>query len=145
MMTGKQAREKFRKAIQEAFAAVVHARRGHLEAAAAEIGITRQSLEQYAEGSNAGGDVVLMALVRWNLPIRIEDDKSGPGEKRYWECGALQAPVRKSESRRPIQLSLPLYQAIEDLADQNLDVKILKRDPGRIELGVAIAFPKRLA
>jgi hypothetical protein len=145
MMTGKEAREKFRQAIRDAFAKVVRERRGQLESAAAEIGSTRQALEQYADGSNAGGDVVLMALVRWNLRIGIEDESGSPEERCRWECGPLRAKPRKTETQRPIQLTLPLFQAIEDLGEQNLDVRILRKDPGRIELGVEITFPKRLA
>jgi hypothetical protein len=145
MMTGKEAREKFRQAIRDAFAKVVQERRGQLEDAAAEIGSTRQALEQYAAGSNAGGDVVLMALVRWNLRIGIEDEIGSSEERRSWECGALRAKPRKTETRQPIQIPLPLFQAIEDLGEQNLDVRILRKGPGKIELGVEIAFPKRLS
>lgn len=144
-MTGKEAREKFRDAIRDAFAKVVRERKGQLESAAAEIGSTRQALEQYAAGSNAGGDVVLMALVRWNLRIGIEDEGSALEEKRHWECGALSGRSRKSETQRPVQLTLPLFQAIEDLGEQNLDVRILRKGAGKIELGVDIVFPKRLA
>jgi hypothetical protein len=145
MMTGKEAREKFRETIRDAFARVVRERKGQLESAAAEIGCTRQALEQYAAGSNAGGDVVLMALVRWNLRIGIEDKSGAPEEKRRWDCGALRSKPRKTETQQPIQLKLPLFQAIEDLGEQNLDVRILKKEAGKIELGVEITFPRRLA
>ncbi len=73
MISGLEAREKFRHSIKEAFAEVVGKRKGHLEVAAAAIGSSRQSLEQYAAGTVPRADVLLAAFIIWEMVIRIED------------------------------------------------------------------------
>jgi len=84
-------------------------------------------------------------MVCWNLKITLEDKDARDGERRSWECGLLPDRSSRLAAKSPVQLELPLYQAIKDLDEQNLEVKILKRDAGRIELGLEIAFRQRLA
>jgi len=142
MINGPDAREKFRRSIKEAFAEVVRKRKGNLEAAAAEIGISRQSLEQYAVGRVPAADVLMAVFIIWEMVIRIEDPNARPGETKLWECSTTQKQRRApAPSRAPEQL--PLFQAIDDLKEQNLELKILRKGPHKIELGLEIAFPKR--
>ena len=148
MLSPERARADLRKAIQRSFAEIVRKRKGQLESAAAEIGCKRQSLEQYAAGTKPAipsADVLLMAMACWNLKIVVEDREAREGERRRWECGLFPERTRKAEAKPPVQLELPLHLAIKDLEEEHLEVRILKRDPGRIELGVDIAFPRRLA
>jgi hypothetical protein len=49
--------------------------------------------------------------------------------------GGLQRPAL-----RPVQLSL--FDALQDLEDRDVDVKILKKGTGRLELGLEIGFKK---
>jgi len=142
MISGLDAREKFRRSIKEAFAEVVTKQKGNLEAAATEIGISRQSLEQYAVGRVPAADVLLAAFVIWETVIRIEDPNARPGETKLWECAITQRQRRAQSSRRAPE-QLPLFQAIDDLEEQNLELKILRKGPHKIELGLEIAFPKR--
>ena len=142
MISGLEAREKFRHSIKEAFAEVVGKRKGHLEDAAAEIGSSRQSLEQYAAGTVPRADVLLAAFIIWEMVIRIEDPSAGPGETKRWECSMAQKQRRAQASRREPE-QLPLFRAIDDLEEQNLELKILRKGPTKIELGLEIAFPKR--
>jgi len=145
MVIGKDARTKFRLAIRTAFRDVVRTRKGQLEAAASEIGVARQSLEQYAEGTIPRADVLLTAIVRWGLKIRIEDSDAAEIQQRWWECSASRGSLQMHTTpSKPEQLLLPLSQAIEDLGDEDVDLKILRKSPGRIELGVKIQFPRRL-
>jgi hypothetical protein len=142
MITGSEARDKFRRAIQDAFAEVVRSRKGELETAGLEIGSSRQALQQYADGSVPGGDVLLAAFVIWNMAIRIEDHNAGPGETKSWECSTAHKQHRTQAARRQPE-QLPLFQAIGDLEEQNMDLKILRKGPTKIELGLEIVFPKR--
>ena len=143
MITGPVAKQRFRDAILKAISEAVRKRKGKLEAAAEEIGVSRQALQQYAEGSVPGGEVLLTAFVQWGLVVRIEDPDASPGEPRWWECG-LARKDKASMQKPPEPVQLPLFQAIDDLEDQHVDVKILRKSSAKIELGVDIAFPKRL-
>lgn len=142
MITGSDARQRFKEAVKRAFADVVNNRKGELEAAGREIGSSRQALQQYADGGIPGADVLLAAFIIWEMVIRIEDPSAGPGETKCWECSVThkQRP-KQAAHRQPEQL--PLFQAIYDLEEQNLELKILRKGPTKIELGLEIAFPKR--
>lgn len=142
MITGSDARQKFKDAVKRAFADVVNNRKGELEAAGREIGSSRQALQQYADGGIPGADVLLTAFIIWEMVIRIEDPTAGPGETRWWECSMAQKQRRAQAPRREPE-QLPLFQAIDDLEEQNLELKILRKGPTKIELGLEIAFPKR--
>jgi len=142
MITGSDARLKFKEAVKKAFAEVVSNRKGELEAAGREIGSSRQALQQYADGAVPGADVLLAAFIIWEMMIRIEDPDAGPGETRLWECSVTQKQRRMQAARRQPE-QLPLFQAIDDLEEQNLELKILRKGPNKIELGLEIAFPKR--
>jgi hypothetical protein len=142
MITGPDARLKFKQAVKKAFADVVNNRKGELEVAGREIGSSRQALQQYADGAIPGADVLLAAFIVWEMVIRIEDPDAAPGETRLWECSVTQKQRRVQAARRQPE-QLPLFQAIDDLEEQNLELKILRKGPNKIELGLEIAFPKR--
>lgn len=141
MLEPKEARDKLRKTIEQAFLRIKQQNNGQLEKAAKEIGASRQQLQQYASGTPAPADVLLMVFMKWGTTIRFEDERAKDGEPKWWDFsmsgrdGGFQKPRPK-----PVQMSL--FQAIDDLQDDNLEVKILKKGVGRLELGLDIGFKK---
>ena len=141
MFDPKEAREKFRKAIEKEFLRIKNENRGQLEKSAKEIGLDRQQMQQYARGVPMPADVILMAFMKWGTTIRIEDERAKDGEPKWWEFsmsgrdGGFQKPRPK-----PVQMSL--FDALHDLQDDSLEVKILKKGVGRLELGLEIGFKK---
>jgi hypothetical protein len=141
-MTGAETRAECRKQIKAFFEQVVKERAGSLKIAGAELGVSRQAMEQYADGSIPGADVLLAAFVQWGIPVRIEDPASSSSTRPWWECGMIRKSAdRAKPTRQPEQL--PLFRAIDDLDEQSVDVRILRKGPSRIELGVEIAFIRK--
>jgi hypothetical protein len=127
-----------RKAIQRKFVDLVKnvkSSTGSLADTAAQLGVKRPMLNQYAEGSIPGSDVLLAAFLKWDWVIRIEM----PGGVPEWVEFSVsdRAGGVQDRKREPVQLSL--FEALEDL-DQNLTV--LKRSVGRVEFEVQRAFSK---
>jgi hypothetical protein len=89
--------------------------------------------------------VILTALLRWGWRLRIEDPAAKADEPQFWDC-AVKRVGRTPASKQalPVQLELPLVKAIEDLQDRNVQVSIVRKGPGSIELSLGIAFPKRV-
>jgi hypothetical protein len=139
MLNGKDARSRFQAAIKAAFAKEIKKREGHLAEAAADLGVARQMVEQYAAGSMPKGDVLLTAFIKWSMVIRIENSAAPADEPHFWECSMTRKD--KHKQRRPESTQLPLFKAIDELEVQNLDVRILRKGPQKIELAVDIAFP----
>ena len=135
-----QLRRNIRQAVQRKFAELVNNVKsgpGSMSDVAAQLGVTRQALDQYASGSVPASDVLLAAFLKWDdWGIRIEN---GPFTPAWCEFGVsdLEGGVRKRK-REPVQLSL--FDALTDL-DQNLD--ILKKNVGRVEFEIDRAFGKR--
>ena len=136
-----EAREKLRKALQEAFLRAKNESRGQLERAAKEIGIGRQQMQQYAKGVTIPADVMLMAFMKWGSTIRLEDDEAKDIEPKWWEF-SMSGRDQGFQKPRPKPVQMSLFEAIHDLHDDNLDVKIVKKGPGRLELGLEIGFRK---
>jgi hypothetical protein len=134
-------REKLRKAVEEEFLRLKDDSKGQLERVAREIGVKRQQLQQYAKGTTVPADVLLFAFLKWGSVIRIEDEHAKRSEPRWWEFSMSGQDMGFQKPRpRPIQMSL--FDALEDLQDEHLDVKILRKGPGRLELGLEIGFKK---
>jgi hypothetical protein len=51
---------------------------------------------------------------------------------------------RARPASRPVPVQLPLFKAIEELGDNDMDVKILRKEPGRIQLAVDILFKDKI-
>lgn len=109
--------------------------KGSLSVVAAQLGVTRQALSQYAEGSVPQADVLLAAFLKWDWAIRIEND----GTPAWCEFSVSDvAGSLQRQKREPLQLSL--FETLTDF-DQNLDA--LKKSVGRVELEIERAFGKR--
>ena len=137
------ARALFRGAIQRQFADIVRASAGRVGQKAAEIGAKRQQLEQYAKGTVPGSDVLLTAFIKWGLRIRIDDTGAYDQSPKWWECGMTAGGRPRRHTPSPVQL--PLFKAIEELKDQDMDVRITRKDPGRIRLAVDIVFREKIS
>lgn len=141
MLDPKDAREKIRKAMQREFLRAKRNSEGHLERTAQELGLHRQQMQQYAAGVTIPADAMLMAFMKWGTVIRIEDEHPKVGEAKWWEF-SLSGRDGGLQKARPMPVQTSLFDAINDLHDENIEIKILKKQPGRIELGVEIGFRK---
>jgi hypothetical protein len=109
--------------------------KGSLQTVAAQLGVTRQALSQYAEGSVPQADVLLAAFLKWDWTIRIENTGGTPGWCEF-SISDLEGGIQH-RSVPPLQLSL--FDALNDF-DENLDS--LKKSAGRVELEIDRAFRK---
>jgi hypothetical protein len=104
-----------------------------MEQVAAQIGVSRTMLPNYAKGSVPEADVLLTAFLEWGWSIRIEDTGGTPS---WCEFGLSDVEggieLRKAE---PTQLSL--FDALQEL-DQDIDT--LKKSVGRAEAEIRRAF-----
>jgi len=139
MLDPRDVREKLRKAIEAEFLRLKSEHKGGLARAAKQIGVDRQQIQQWANGISVPAGALLMVFMKWGATIRIEDDKAKKNEPRWWEFsmsgrdGGLQKP-----RPRPVQMSL--FDVLDELQDENLEVKILRKGAGRLELGLEIGF-----
>jgi hypothetical protein len=132
-------RKRIRDEVQRKFAEVVRnvkAGSGSLSVVAAQLGVTRQALSQYAGGSVPQSDVLLAAFLVWEWVIRIENKPDMPGWCEF-SVSDMEGGVKKRK-QAPLQLSL--FDALTDL-DQNLET--LKKSVGRVESEIERAFGKR--
>jgi len=109
--------------------------KGSLSDVAAQIGVSRQALDQYAAGSVPASDVLLMAFLKWDWVIRVEDRHGHPSWCEF-SVSDMEGGV-KARKREPVQLSL--FDALTDL-DQNMDT--LRKSVGRVEFEIKRAFGK---
>jgi hypothetical protein len=139
MLKGKDARSRFQAAIKAEFAKQIKKREGHFAEAGEDLGVSRHMVELYAAGSVPRGDVLLTAFIKWSMVIRIENPDAASDEPRFWECSMTRKD--KPKQKRPESAQLSLFKAIDELEPQNLEVRILRKGPQKIELAVDIAFP----
>jgi hypothetical protein len=141
MLDPKEARQKLRKAIQAEFLRLKNDNKGGLERAAKEIGVDRQQMQQWADGVPVPADALLMAFMKWGAKIRVDDEDARKGDCAWWEFamtgrqGGLHRP-------RPHPVQMSLLDALSELQEENVEVKILRKGVGRLELGVDIGFKK---
>jgi hypothetical protein len=132
-------RSNIRDVIQRKFAELVRNIKsgpGSLSAVAAQVGVTRQALGQYAEGSVPQADVLLAAFLKWDWAIKIEN-KSGTPAWCEFSISDIDGGV---ERRKPEPIQLSLFDALTDF-DENIEN--LKKSAGRVELEIERAFGKR--
>jgi hypothetical protein len=129
-------RKQVRKEIKRQFEGLVNEiRKGtaSLESVAAQIGVSRTMLPNYAKGSIPEADVLLTAFLRWDWRIRIEETGGTP---EWCEFG-LSDVAGGIERRKAEPTQLSLFDALGDL-EQNIDT--LKKSVGRAEAEIRRAF-----
>jgi len=134
-----QLRLKIREAVKRKFVDLVKnvkSGSGSLADVAAQIGVRRQMLDQYAEGSVPGADVLLAAFLKWDWAIRIENQGATPAWCEF-SVSDIDGGVKRRRAE-PIQLSL--FDALTDF-DQNIDN--VKKSVGRVEIEIERAFGRR--
>ena len=132
-------RAKLREAIKRKFSELVtnvKSGPGSLSDVAAQLGVRRQAISQYATGSVPQADVLLCAFLKWDWTIRAEDTGGTPAWCEF-SVSDVEGGLRHRK-REPIQLSL--FDALTDL-DQNLGA--MKKSVGRVELEVQKALGSR--
>lgn len=129
-------RQQIRKEIKRRFEQLVrNVRNGteSLETVAAQIGVSRTMLPNYAKGSVPEADVLLTAFLKWDWHIEIKETGGTPG----WCEFGLSDVEGGIERRKAEPTQLSLFDALEDL-DQSIDT--LKKSVGRAEAEIRRAF-----
>jgi hypothetical protein len=132
-------RKQIRDEILREFAEVVRnvkSGSGSLSDVAAQLGISRQALSQYAEGAVPQSDVLLVAFLVWDWVLRIENIPGSPAWCEF-SVSDMEGGVKKRR-QAPVQLSL-----FEALADLDGNIEVLKKSVGRVESEIERAFGKR--
>ena len=118
--------------IAEHFRNVLASRRMSKTRAAKDLRVSRQMLHQYLKGKSLPKREVLQrACDLWGLKINYRD--------LIVSAGSF-PPVREETGVPPKQLDLDLREAIEHLGNQDLAIRILRKDNSRIELQVDLRF-----
>lgn len=138
-LTPHEIQEKIAKAISERFRELVRnarKRRGALTELAAQLGVERPALDQYAVGSVPGADVLLTAFLKWDWIVRIEN----PGATPAWCEFSMIGLDKESQKfkRQPVQLSL--FDALTEL-DEHLNV--LKKSVAKAESEIERSLGRR--
>jgi hypothetical protein len=135
-----QARNLIREAIKGEFQRL--AKGGGLQAIARQIGLKDyQNLQNYANGTVPSADTFLLACLYlgWTLKIDyLEGEGSRIGQATRIEFAARQKASRGSADVRPEQLNL--FEAIDQLDQNNLRITITRKLVDRLELAVGIDF-----
>jgi hypothetical protein len=137
-LTPAQARARFCKAIQAYFRKLVSDVRiagGSLPEVAKQIGVTRQMLEQYADGSLPKADVLLTAMLKWDWIVRIDNPDATPA----W-CEFSMSDVDKESKklkRQPLQLSL-----LDALTELDGNLEMLKKSVAKVESEIGRSLNK---
>lgn len=138
-LTPDELQAEIRRVIKQKFQALVkeaRTRRGLLSQLAAQIGVKRTMLDQYAEGSMPGADVLLTAFLKWDWSIHI----ASPGDTPSWCEFSMSDPHKESKKlkRQPVQLSL--FDALTELDGQ---LEILKKSVAKAESEIERSMGKR--
>jgi len=103
------------------------------KSAAATLGVSRQMLDVYLNGKSAPGpDVALRAMKAWNFTLKYRG--------REITSSQLTRPAVVEIQGAAEQLLLPLRDAIQSLGEEDLRIRIAKKQADRIELQVSIRF-----
>ena len=98
-------------------------------------------MQQWAKGVPVPADALLMAFMKWGSIVRLDDEKARNDEPAWWEF-SLSGRDGGFEKGRPKPAQMSLFDALEDLQDDHLEVKIRKKRAGRLELSLEIGFKK---
>jgi transcriptional regulator with XRE-family HTH domain len=125
------ARDPFRNEIAGKFKDAIAALRISKAQAARDLGISRQMLYEYLSGKSLPKHTVLeRACTFWHLELNYKDF--------LVTSTAFSKASAVPRATTPIQLDL--LTAVEALRDEDLDIKILRKGSGRIELRVGLRF-----
>ena len=114
--------------IARALTTAIGSNRGSQSAAAKQIGISRQALNLYIQQKATPSSENLRRMCKiLRLSLNVEE-------------ATLDAPsfTQKTPSKTPIQTSL--FDALSDVGDQQLDVKVLRKRAQSLDLQVTIDF-----
>ena len=101
-------------------------------AAAKELGVCRQSLYNYLSGhTTPGGNLVRTACQKWAIAL----DHNG----FHVDASCFPGPQLEA-SPLAEQLQLPLMEAIQNLADENVTINIRRKDSGSVTFEVQLKF-----
>ena len=137
-LTPELARAKFREAVQTLFSALlseVRASKGSLPEVAKQLGVTRTMLENYAGGSVPGADILLLAFLKWDWTVKIEDASATPA----W-CEFSMSDVDKESKklkRRPVEISL-----LDALTELDGNLETLKKSVAKVESEIGRSLNK---
>ena len=119
--------------IAESFRKVIADRRMSKTKAAKELHVSRQMLYEYLKAKSLPKSEVLQrACDAWGLRLNYRD--------LIVSKESYSVPSAKSDAPVARQLELDLREAIEQLGNEDLAVRILRKDNGRIELQVDVKF-----
>jgi transcriptional regulator with XRE-family HTH domain len=130
-------KDPFRAEIAQKFKEAIATLRISKAQAARDLNVSRQMLYEYlGQKSTPKHSVLRRACVAWNLEL----DYKG----LIVNSSAFPPAItpRVADVHGPWQLDLDLQTAIEHLRDEDLLVRILRKDNGRIELRVELKFLK---
>src|ERR1019366_4897746 len=114
--------------IARALTTAIGSNRGSQSAAAKQIGISRQALNLYIQQKATPSSENLRRMCKiLRLSLNVEE-------------ATLDAPsfTQKTPSKTPIQTSL--FDALSDVGDQQIDVKVLRKRAQSLDLQVTIDF-----
>jgi transcriptional regulator with XRE-family HTH domain len=118
--------ERLREEIARVLPLVIGSERGAQTSAARKLGITRQALSLYMlKKATPGAEILRRICVTWNLVLDID--------------GAL---ITKQDEpvHREVATQLSILEALSDVEDRNIEIKILDKSSNTIDLKVSIAF-----
>lgn len=119
--------------IAESFRKVIADRRMSKTKAAKELRVSRQMLYEYLKAKSLPKREVLQrACDAWGLRLNYKE--------LIVSKESYAVPNVKSNAPVARQLKLDLREAIEQLGNEDLAVRILRKDNGRIELQVDLKF-----
>lgn len=125
-----RAEQLFRDEIARGLSLAIGAERGAQSRAADQLGISRQAFSLYMNRRATPSSAILGRIcAKWpQLSFNIDNFRMNAS------CFNIQQPT----SRSPIQMSL--FDAISEVENKQLDVKVLKKGVNSIELKVSIDF-----
>jgi hypothetical protein len=127
-------REKLRQEIKAKFDAMLQHTGMSIAEAAKQVGVSREAFRGYLKEEPAipSADVLLAACDRWDLTIQYAGR----------DFRVAQPGPPSDRRAQPVQLTL--FDAIHELVDESVDVKIRRKSAGkatgRIELMLGISF-----
>jgi len=117
---------------------------GGLQALARKIGIKDyQNLQNYAKGTIPQADTFLLACVYLGMTVRIdyeEEEGSRIGQVTHLEFAARQNAASTRSASDHQQLNL--FEAIEQLDQNSVQITIARKLADRVELSVGIDFQR---
>ncbi len=123
----------FCKEIAKKFGEAIASRRLSKAQAARDINVSRQMLYEYLKGNSLPRHEVLQrACVAWGLTLNYKG--------LLVSVDAFRQPPVDTLKPRSEQLDLKLEEALDQLHDEDIGIRILRKENGRVELQVELRF-----